>query len=91
MEGVLTIYFSESLTIPPKIENINNTVLDIKILPFSTDQLKHLNFTWNVNDYSNAKIVIQLNFIQPLYVSCSGRLNLDKIQVTALLPEYFTS
>lgn len=47
-EGVVTIYFSESLIIPSNFTSINGSALNVKILPFNKDNIKFLNFTWNV-------------------------------------------
>jgi hypothetical protein len=59
-------------------------VLDVTIIPSGQVDKKYLNFTWNVTDYSNTYIVIQLSFEHPLYVSSTGRDSLDKVSVTAL-------
>jgi len=53
--------------------------------------LQFLSFTWNTTDFKSNYFVVQLNFANPLYVSSTGRLNLDKIQVTVLNPTLFTS
>ena len=57
-EGLVTIYFSESFIIPSNISSIDNTVLDLKIIPYDTTNLDFLKFTWNVNDYTNSYFVI---------------------------------
>lgn len=57
-KGVLTLYYSESFVIPSNFTSFNSTIIDIQILPFDVVNLKFLNFTWNVTDFTNTKLVV---------------------------------
>jgi hypothetical protein len=52
-EGVVTIYFSENLFVPPSINYINNTVVDLKIIPYDVEDIGFLNFDWNVIEFTS--------------------------------------
>ena len=90
-EGEITIYFSESLIIPPHIDYLNNTVLNVSLIPYDRFYMNYLNFTWNVTLFTNTYFVVRLTFENPLYVSSTGKSNFDLIRVTSLDPLYFTS
>ena len=74
--GTLVIMFSHDMDSSSyKISSINEEVLDIVVLP-SQDKLDSENFkqsdhslTWKATSFSSRNLVIQLNFLKPLYIS----------------------
>ena len=76
---------------PSNISFIDSKILDVQLLSSKAVDDKFLNFTWIVTEFTKNYFTIQLSFFNPLYVSCTGRNNFDKVRVKCKVPEFFIS
>ena len=68
-EGKVFVYFSELFVVPSNITAVNETVLDVVIIPSGAVLDEFLYYTWNITDFKNDYLELQLFFERPLYIS----------------------
>ena len=80
-EGLVEVRFNHQM-IRPNITNINETVLELYIVPADRDtDLSKLQFTWNTTAFSPLQMTIQLFFENPIYVSAGEYRDILRIKV----------
>ncbi len=89
--GEVKIFFSEQMIKPSNISFIDSKILDVELLTSKAVDDKFLNFTWIVTEFTKNYFTIQLQFTNPLYVSCTGKSNYDKVKVKCKVREFFIS
>lgn len=52
-QGVLDIYFSETMVIPSNLSAIDASVLDVKLISGTSSDAKYHTFTWEAVDFSS--------------------------------------
>ena len=87
----MKIFFSEQMIKPSNISFIDSKILDVELLTSKAVDDKFLNFTWIVTEFTKNYFTIQLQFTNPLYVSCTGKSNYDKVKVKCKVCEFFIS
>ena len=92
-QGVASIIFSEPLNLLSNLTLIDESVLDLKLVPQSDFPSSKLEFSWSVKEFKSTQIDLQVKFASPLYISAEGPDSRDTLVVRALedAPLYFVA
>jgi hypothetical protein len=67
--GLTKISFSHLLDVPPKLSEIDESVLNVKIIPGADSDALSNGFTWKLSAFTDSDLTIQLAFDDPLSIS----------------------
>ena len=66
----MRVYFTDQIIQPYlNLTSVNNSIIDVTIIPGAFNNPSYLNFTWNMTYLNSYYFELQLNFENPYYVS----------------------
>eukprot|EP00347_Sterkiella_histriomuscorum_P012793 403367204 len=84
--GVVVVEFSQEMRVPPNYTAFNESFLEFRVKQDYDRSSLNLKFTWNITDFWDKYMRIQLYFEDPLDVS---RYEFDTLAIKFIKNEYF--
>ena len=88
--GKLTIYFTEKLLVKEP-DQITSDVLELTLLSESDIPEEYHSFSWRAIEFSEDRLVLQLSFDYPVWISSGAISDWDQIDVLVKNPFMFRS
>ena len=67
--GYLTVEFSESMVTPTDLKALNSSALRLNLIPGPDSDPDQLSFNWTTVSFKSNRLLIKLDFVDPLQVS----------------------